>query len=68
MSEALNGALANLDEAIKISGAEVSCEALPSLRVHATQLQQLFQNLIGNAIMGWSPGLRQTVKTLLTVR
>jgi signal transduction histidine kinase/CheY-like chemotaxis protein len=48
--EALNGALANLDEAIRTSGAEISYGPLPSLRVHSTQLQQLFQNLVGNAI------------------
>ncbi len=47
---ALNGALANLDGAIRASGAQVTSERLPSLRVHATQLQQLFQNLVGNAI------------------
>ena len=49
-NDALSGALANLDGAIRASGAEVVSEPLPSLRVHATQLQQLFQNLVGNAI------------------
>ncbi len=43
-------ALANLDGAIRASGAQVTSEPLPSLRVRATQLQQLFQNLVGNAI------------------
>jgi len=47
---ALNGALANLDGAIRASGAEVISEPLPPVRVHATQVQQLFQNLVGNAI------------------
>ena len=28
----------------------MTSEPLPSVRVHATQLQQLFQNLVGNAI------------------
>jgi light-regulated signal transduction histidine kinase (bacteriophytochrome) len=49
-SVALNGALANLDGAIRTSCARVISEPLPSVRVHATQLQQLFQNLVGNAI------------------
>jgi light-regulated signal transduction histidine kinase (bacteriophytochrome) len=49
-NEALCGALANLDGAIRASCAKVNSEPLPSLRVHATQLQQLFQNLAGNAI------------------
>jgi signal transduction histidine kinase/FixJ family two-component response regulator len=53
---ALNDALANLDGAIRISGAQVTSERLPSLRVHPTQLQQLFQNLIGNAIKYRRPG------------
>jgi len=48
--EALRGALANLDGAIRASAAKVTSDPLPSLRVHATQLQQLFQNLVGNAI------------------
>jgi light-regulated signal transduction histidine kinase (bacteriophytochrome) len=49
-STALKGALANLDGAIRTSGAKIISEPLPALRVHATQLQQLFQNLVGNAI------------------
>jgi PAS domain S-box-containing protein len=48
--EALSNALANLAGAIRESGAQVTSDPLPSIRVHATQLQQLFQNLIGNAI------------------
>jgi signal transduction histidine kinase/DNA-binding NarL/FixJ family response regulator len=48
--EALSSALANLTGSIRESGAIITSEPLPSLRVHATQLQQLFQNLIGNAI------------------
>jgi signal transduction histidine kinase/FixJ family two-component response regulator len=49
-SVALKAALANLDGAIRASGAKVISKPLPSLPVHATQLQQLFQNLVGNAI------------------
>jgi signal transduction histidine kinase/DNA-binding NarL/FixJ family response regulator len=50
VGEALNSALANLAGAIRGSGAKVTSDLLPSVRVHAMQLQQLFQNLIGNAI------------------
>ncbi len=46
----LNEALANLGVAIKESGAVVTRGALPSIRADATQLAQLFQNLIGNAL------------------
>jgi chemotaxis family two-component system sensor kinase Cph1 len=46
----LHSALANLSGMIVRSGAEVTVEALPSVPVHATHLQQIFQNLVGNAI------------------
>jgi PAS domain S-box-containing protein len=42
--------LANLRGAIAESGATVTSDKLPELRVHGMHLQQLFQNLIGNAI------------------
>jgi len=48
--ESLNASLANLAGAITESGATVTYEPLPPLRVHSTHLRQLFQNLIGNAI------------------
>jgi PAS domain S-box-containing protein len=46
----LDKALANLEAAIKDSGASISRAALPFVRMHEFQLQQVFQNLIGNAI------------------
>jgi len=49
-NEALNDSLSNLAAAIKASGARVTFDHLPAVRIPATQLQQLFQNLIGNAI------------------
>jgi PAS domain S-box-containing protein len=48
--DALNGALTNLRASIKQSGALVTHDALPSIRMDDTQLVQVFQNLIGNAI------------------
>jgi light-regulated signal transduction histidine kinase (bacteriophytochrome) len=42
--------LANLQMAVKESGAEVTYDPLPKLMADALQLQQLFQNLISNAI------------------
>jgi serine/threonine protein kinase/signal transduction histidine kinase len=47
---AFDRALANLEAAIRESGAEVRCGPLPAVRGDASQLVQLFQNLIGNAI------------------
>ena len=49
-SIALNQALANLEAAIKDSGAVILPGDLPTVRADVTQLTQLFQNLIGNAI------------------
>lgn len=43
-------AIANLQIAIEESGASITREALPQVKGDRTQLVQLFQNLIGNAI------------------
>lgn len=43
-------AIANLSVAIAETGAQVTYNALPSVMGDATQLNQLFQNLVGNAI------------------
>jgi len=47
---ALNATLKNLEAAIQEYGATITSESLPKVRADATQLTQLFQNLIGNAI------------------
>ena len=49
-NQAMQTALKTLERAIAESGAIIEFEELPTLRVHATQLEQLFQNLISNAI------------------
>ena len=46
----LRDALNNLQISVKESGAKITSDPLPSLPVDATQIRQLFQNLIGNAI------------------
>ena len=48
--EVLNKTLLNLQAAIEESGASITVAALPRVRMHEFQLEQLFQNLIGNAI------------------
>ncbi|MCC6587982.1 MAG: PAS domain S-box protein [Bryobacterales bacterium] len=48
--EALAHAVANLTGAIVESGARITNDPLPEVRMHATELQQLFQNLVGNAV------------------
>lgn len=49
-NRALEVALANLHAAIERTGASIECGSLPNVRVHEAHLQQLFQNLIGNAL------------------
>ncbi|HEX3684289.1 MAG TPA: PAS domain S-box protein [Bryobacteraceae bacterium] len=48
--EILKRALGNIETAIKDSGASVTHAALPRVRMHEFQLQQIFQNLIANSI------------------
>jgi PAS domain S-box-containing protein len=49
-SDALAAALDNLKLAIEENGAEITYDSMPAVIVDPTQLTQLFQNLIGNAI------------------
>jgi light-regulated signal transduction histidine kinase (bacteriophytochrome) len=56
MQQALDRALLNLKMAIEESGAEITHDPMPTVRADATQMSQLFQNLIANAIKFRSPG------------
>jgi light-regulated signal transduction histidine kinase (bacteriophytochrome) len=53
----LNEALANLAITIRETEAHITFDPLPSLHVDAMRLQQVFQNLIGNAIKYRKPGV-----------
>lgn len=46
----LERVIKNLETAIQESGGRVTYDTLPSVEADATQLTQLFQNLIGNAV------------------
>jgi PAS domain S-box-containing protein len=48
--EILKKTLLNLELAIRDSGASITNTALPRVRMHQFPLEQVFQNLIGNAI------------------
>jgi PAS domain S-box-containing protein len=54
---ALQQALTNLRGAIQDRGALVTHDPLPSVMADETQLTQLFQNLVGNAIKYQGPGV-----------
>ncbi len=56
-------AIVSLAAAIAQTAAEIHCDPLPSIRIQATQLQQLFQNLIGNALKYHRPGVPPVVNT-----
>lgn len=47
---ALDAALGNLNAAIEEAGAEIIVGDLPAVRMRGSHLQQLFQNLVGNAL------------------
>jgi PAS domain S-box-containing protein len=49
-NEALSKALDDLEGAIQESKARVTADPLPSVRIHGRHLEQMFQNLVGNAI------------------
>ena len=49
--EILDQVLLSLESALKESAAFISRTTLPRVRMHFFQLEQLFQNLIGNAIL-----------------
>jgi PAS domain S-box-containing protein len=55
--EALQQALVNLRGAIEECGAQITHDVLPAVMADETQLIQLFQNLVGNAIKYQSPGV-----------
>jgi light-regulated signal transduction histidine kinase (bacteriophytochrome) len=55
--DALRQALLNLRGAIEESGALVTHDPLPTVSADETQLIQLFQNLVGNAIKYQGPGV-----------
>jgi PAS domain S-box-containing protein len=59
---AFESALQTLGGSISESNARVECvRALPMVRIHFAHLQQLFQNLIGNAIKYRKPGVPPVV-------
>ena len=63
---AMQAAIANLAGAIAETGAKVDVDRLPSVRIQSIHLQQVFQNLIGNAIKYRRPGVPPAVD--ITVR
>lgn len=61
-NHAVQAALSTLKGAIAESGAIIDSGPLPSLHVHPIQLEQVFQNLISNAIKYRRPGVTPVVR------
>jgi PAS domain S-box-containing protein len=49
-NDALHRAIDNLRTAIDATGAVINCDVLPEIKIREVHLQQLFQNLLGNAL------------------
>jgi PAS domain S-box-containing protein len=56
LDEDLEAALTHLDQAIQESGASVTHDPMPTLRVDRGQMVRLFQNLVGNGVKYRKPG------------
>jgi len=50
LSEAARNALSNLEMRIRETGGRIEVESLPTLEADMSQISQVFQNLIGNAL------------------
>jgi|GEM_PF-2716121 len=71
LNEIIDGVLSDLEVQIEQSKAEIVVETLPIIKVDATQMRQLFQNLITNAIKFTQEGTSPEIfieSRLLTAR
>lgn len=64
----LKDVLADLDSIIRDSGAKIVSPALPTLTANSTEIKQIFQNLVSNAIKFRKPGVPPEIKIGVTER
>lgn len=62
LDEVLKGVLSDIQMRIEDSGGTVECSALPTIDADNTQMRQLFQNLISNALKFAKPDVAPLVK------
>lgn len=62
LGDVLRSVLADMDDRIQQTGAQVEVEPMPVIMAEPHQMRQLFQNLIGNAIKFHRPGVAPVVR------
>lgn len=62
LNQVLNEVISDLEIAIEKSGAKIEADSLPVIEAEPTQMRQLFQNLIANAIKFREENLSPVVK------
>jgi len=62
LSDLISEVLSDLEVRIVMTGGEVHVETLPAISADPTQMRQLFQNLIGNALKFHKPGEKPMVQ------
>ena len=67
LSQVVKEVLVDLETIMTEKKAKVSVETLPTLEADATQMRQLFQNLIANAIKFQKPGVPPEIKVSAVV-
>ncbi len=68
LSEVVAGVLSDLQMRLEGSGAEVVATPLPTIDADPTQMRQLFQNLIANALKFHRPGVPPRVEVTAATR
>ena len=68
LSKVLSEVLSDLESRIESSGAQVQTEALPEIWADPTQMRQLLQNLLGNALKFAHPGRPPQVRVSARLR
>jgi signal transduction histidine kinase len=62
LTEIVHEVLSDLEVSIVQSGGEIHVEELPAIEADPTQMRQLFQNLIGNALKFHKKGERPAIR------
>ena len=62
LNEIVEGVLSDLQIRIEEMDAQIECEELSTIDADPTQMRQLLQNLIGNALKFQKPGVKPVVK------